>query len=292
MCFLYSSTPLRNGGSEGVQLVLWQIVLKLGIAHSPESYSKRQRSWKQPAECQTMVAEVIAWVFNTVAVLVLWPTSLPCPIKPEFDLLQLRSMIDGAMPMSCYAETEMTELNVPCTMIFMIFLFLFFLILPFFSEWPFCLLFMICFQLPFCLAKHCVAWLGDDVSLLEKSCPFSESLQCPSAWPNLWSSRLPFISWCERFNDVASLCSASAGMLYSSGFPEGLCRRSSLDWLSHGNVAHVCSSFRSQILWNCFYHASHSPRGRNRVHWPASEEESSAQGPFIGASVSRASPLA
>lgn len=181
-----------------------------------------------------MVAEVFAWVFNTVAVLVLWPTSLPCPVKPEFDLGQLRSVIDGAMPMSCYAETEMTELNVPCTMIFMIFLFLF-LILLFFSEWPFCLLFMICFQLPFCLAKPCVAWLGDDVSLLEKSCPFSDSLQCPSAWPNLWSSRLPLISWCERFNDVASLCSASAGMLYSSGFPEGLCGR----------------SFHRAVSWEC-----------------------------------------
>ena len=49
------------------------------------------------------------------------------------------------------------------------------------------LMFMIYFQLFFGFAKRCVVWLGDGVTLLEKSCFFSDSWWRPLTWPNLWS---------------------------------------------------------------------------------------------------------
>lgn len=71
MNLLRSLTPPRDGGYQRVQLTLWQIILKFGIVHSPGSYYEYWQSWKQSTNCQTMVAEVIAWVFNMITVLVL-----------------------------------------------------------------------------------------------------------------------------------------------------------------------------------------------------------------------------
>lgn len=64
-------SPKGGGVYQRVQLTLWQIILKFGIVHSLGSYCEYWQSWKQSTNCQTMVAEVIAWVFNMITVLVL-----------------------------------------------------------------------------------------------------------------------------------------------------------------------------------------------------------------------------
>lgn len=166
-----------------------------------------------------MVAEVTAWVFNMVAVLVLWSASLPCPIKYEFDFFLTTCGI--SLMEQCQwvvmLKLKMIELNVPCAVIF----FSWFLI-SLFSELPFCSLFMICFRLLFCFAQHYVVWLGDDVTLLGKSL-FLFWLTMMSLDPiQPVLSWLLSISWYWWLNDIASLHSTSAGMLDLSGFPKGL----------------------------------------------------------------------
>lgn len=85
------------------------------------------------------------------------------------------------------------------------------------------LMFMIYFQLFFGFAKRCVVWLGDGVTLLEKSCFFSDSWWRPLTWPNLWSP------CCFPFPDVGALmmshpcvqhllgCASFVGFLWASG---------------------------------------------------------------------------
>lgn len=111
----------------------------------------------------------------------------------------------------------------------------------------------------FCFAEHCVVWLGDDVPLLEKSRSFSDSLRCPSTWPNLWSPG--FLS----SPDVSALMTSHPrvrhplGCWICLGFLRGLCGRS-----FHGadclmGMWHLCvlQLLEPKILWNCFWDAPH-----------------------------------
>lgn len=72
----------KEGGSQRIQLTLWQIVLQFSIMHSPGSYYEHCGGWKQSTHRQAMVAEVTAWMFNTLT----FPCS-PCLALSNSNLI-------------------------------------------------------------------------------------------------------------------------------------------------------------------------------------------------------------